>query len=120
MYVAIKKQCHSERSEESRVHKVGVTEILRYALDDKMIRRSHIDTPLEVLKTRTFVPSCLFLLERTINEQSRKQNKMEMGDYRTDSHVGGGILHPSLKIIGIFQRFFRIKPFLCRKKGQES
>jgi len=29
--------CHSERSEESRVHKVGVTEILRYALDDKMI-----------------------------------------------------------------------------------
>ena len=31
----IKKQCHSERSEESRVHQVGVTEILRYALDDK-------------------------------------------------------------------------------------
>ena len=25
-----------ERSEKSRVHKVGVTEILRYALDDKM------------------------------------------------------------------------------------
>ena len=75
---------------------------------------------IEVLKKRTFFPSCLFLLERTINEQSRKQNKMEMGDYRTDSHVGGGILHPSLKIIGFFQRFFRIKPFLCRKKGQES
>jgi hypothetical protein len=31
----IKKQCHSEQSEESRVHQVGVTEILRYALDDK-------------------------------------------------------------------------------------
>ena len=31
----IKKQCHSERSEESLVHQVGVTEILRYALDDK-------------------------------------------------------------------------------------
>ena len=27
-------KCHSERSEESRVHKVGATEILRYALDD--------------------------------------------------------------------------------------
>ena len=26
-----------ERSEESRVHQVGVTEILRYAMDDKMI-----------------------------------------------------------------------------------
>ena len=26
--------CHSERSEESRVHKVDVTEILRFALDD--------------------------------------------------------------------------------------
>ena len=33
----IKKQCHSERSEESRVHQVGVTEILRYALDDRRI-----------------------------------------------------------------------------------
>ena len=28
--------CHSERSEESRVHQVGVTEILRFALDDNM------------------------------------------------------------------------------------
>ena len=42
----IKKQCHSERSEESRVHKVGVTEILRYALDDKMIGNFYYDTPL--------------------------------------------------------------------------
>ena len=41
----IKKQCHSERSEESRVHKVGVTEILRYALDDKMIGNFYYDTP---------------------------------------------------------------------------
>ena len=39
------KQCHSERSEESRVHKVGVTEILRYALDDKMIGNFYYDTP---------------------------------------------------------------------------
>ena len=30
--------CHSERNEESRVHQVGVTEILRFALDDKMKR----------------------------------------------------------------------------------
>ena len=29
---------HSKRSEESRVHQVGVTEILRFALDDKMKR----------------------------------------------------------------------------------
>ena len=50
----IKKQCHSERSEDgllrtpsekSRVHKVGVTEILRYALDDKMIGNFYYDTP---------------------------------------------------------------------------
>ena len=34
--------CHSERSEESRVHQVGVTEILRFALDDK-IKISIID-----------------------------------------------------------------------------
>ena len=42
-------QCHSERSEESRVHKVGVTEILRYALDDKMIGNFYYDTPSYVL-----------------------------------------------------------------------
>ena len=36
---AIKKLCHSERSEESQVHKVGVIEILRYALDDKNDRK---------------------------------------------------------------------------------
>ena len=29
--------CHLERSEESRVHKVDVTEILRFALDDKTL-----------------------------------------------------------------------------------
>ena len=29
--------CHLERSEESRYHKVGVTEILRYALNDKKL-----------------------------------------------------------------------------------
>ena len=48
------KQCHSERSEDgllrtpsekSRIHKVGVTEILRYALDDKMIGNFYYDTP---------------------------------------------------------------------------
>ena len=48
------KQCHSERSEDgllrtpsekSRVHKVGVTEILRYAQDDKMIGNFYYDTP---------------------------------------------------------------------------
>ena len=44
----IKKKCHSERSEESRVHKVGVTEILRYALDDKMIGNFYYDTPSSV------------------------------------------------------------------------
>ena len=33
-----------ERSEKSRVHKVGVTEILRYALDDKMIGNFYYDT----------------------------------------------------------------------------
>ena len=33
----------SERSEESRVHKVGATEILRYALDDKMIKSFYYD-----------------------------------------------------------------------------
>ena len=43
--MTIKKQCHPERSEESRVHKVGVTEILRYALDDKMIGNFYYDTP---------------------------------------------------------------------------
>ena len=37
--------CHSERSEESRVHQVNVTEILRYALDDKMIKSFYFDTP---------------------------------------------------------------------------
>ena len=41
--------CHSERSEESRVHKVGVTEILRYALDDKMIGNFYYDTPSSFL-----------------------------------------------------------------------
>jgi len=44
---------------------------------------------------------------------------MEMGDYRPDSHVGGGFLHPSLKIILQIQCFFRIKPFLCRKKKSD-
>ena len=39
------KQCHSERSEESRKHKVDVTEILRYALDDKMIGNFYDDKP---------------------------------------------------------------------------
>ena len=34
-----------ERSEKSRVHKVGVTEILRYALDDKMIGNFYYYTP---------------------------------------------------------------------------
>ena len=34
-----------ERSEKSRVHKVGVTEILRYAQDDKMIGNFYYDTP---------------------------------------------------------------------------
>ena len=37
-----------ERSEKSRVHKVGVTEILRYALDDKMIGNFYYDTPSSV------------------------------------------------------------------------
>ena len=37
-------QCHSEQSKESRAHKVGVTEILRYALDDKMIGNFYYDT----------------------------------------------------------------------------
>ena len=36
--------CHSERSEESRTHKAGVTEILRYALDDKMVGRFYFDS----------------------------------------------------------------------------
>jgi hypothetical protein len=36
--------CHSERSEESRVHKVGIAEIHRYALDDKMIGGFYFDT----------------------------------------------------------------------------
>ena len=35
--------CHSERSEESRVHQVGVTEILRFALDDKMKGNFYFD-----------------------------------------------------------------------------
>ena len=47
-----KKQCHSERSEESRVHKVGVTEILRYALDDKMIGYFYYGTPSLLLTIR--------------------------------------------------------------------
>ena len=29
--------CHSEQSEESRVHKVDVTEILRFALNDNLL-----------------------------------------------------------------------------------
>ena len=29
--------CHSERSEESRVHKVYFTEILRFALNDNLL-----------------------------------------------------------------------------------
>ena len=33
------------KGEKSRVHKVGVTEILRYALDDKMIGNFYYDTP---------------------------------------------------------------------------
>ena len=37
-----------ERSEKSRVHKVGVTEILRYALDDKMIGNFYYDTSSSV------------------------------------------------------------------------
>ena len=36
----------SERSEESRVHKVGVNEILRYALDDKMIKSFYFGSSL--------------------------------------------------------------------------
>ena len=34
-----------ERSEKSRVHQVNVNEILRYALDDKMIEKFYFDTP---------------------------------------------------------------------------
>ena len=40
----IKKQCHSEQSEESRVHQVSVTEILRFALDVKMKGSFYFDT----------------------------------------------------------------------------
>ena len=36
--------CHSERSEESRVHQASVTEILRYALDDYMTGSFYYET----------------------------------------------------------------------------
>jgi hypothetical protein len=33
--ISVNTLCHSEQSEDSRYHKVGVTEILRFALNDK-------------------------------------------------------------------------------------
>ena len=51
----IKKQCHSERSEESLVHKLGVTEILRYAMHDKMIGNFYYDTPSYNINTNKLV-----------------------------------------------------------------
>ena len=53
----INKNCHSDdrREEESRVHKVGVTEILRYALDDKMKGNFYYDTPSYNINTNKLV-----------------------------------------------------------------
>ena len=61
---------------------------------------------------RFFVP----LNKRTDYERTGMENEVEMGGYRIDSPSGDGIVYASLKIIGDFQCFFRIKPFLCTKK----
>jgi hypothetical protein len=37
--------CHSEQSEESRVHQVGINEILRDAQINNMTGEIHFDTP---------------------------------------------------------------------------
>jgi hypothetical protein len=50
-------------------------------------------------------------------EQHRNESQMGMGGYPPDRHFGDGILYASLKIIVRIQCFFRIKPFLCSKKG---
>jgi len=47
--------CHSERSEESRVHQVNVTEILRYVLDDKMIESIYFDILIQGDSVRLFL-----------------------------------------------------------------
>ena len=45
------------------------------------------------------------------------ENEVEVGDYTFDSHVYGGIVHAFVKINAKIQCFFRIMPFLCKKKG---
>ena len=64
------------------------------------------------LSVALFVP----LDKRNDYERFRMESEMEMGSYLVGSSVGLGIIDASLKIIRDFQCFFRIKPFLCRKK----
>ena len=68
------------------------------------------------MKCEPFRPFFVPLHKRDDYERIRMESKMEMGDYRIDSPSGDGIVYASLKIIGDFQCFFRIKPFLCTKK----